>query len=124
MNVVTLPTPEPESSPAFADFWDLWPAERRVCKKQATQQWDRMDDAQRVAALVGLVGWRRVWRARGEFEFVPHPHRWLRDERYEDALPSQVSHASHLPASSTPLPPRTGIPESVRAVLAKLRGQG
>lgn len=34
-----------------------------------------------------------------------------------------MSHASHQPATSTPLPARAAIPDHVRALLAKLRGK-
>ena len=124
-NVVPLQQPDVEPAPTFDDFWLLWPAERRLCKKQAREQWMRLDDEQQVAALTALLGWRRVWAKRGEWEFVVHPHRWLRDERYEDALPMlpTMSHASHMPVQSTPLPARGAIPEHVKAALAKLRGK-
>lgn len=112
-----------DAAPTFDDFWTLWPAERRVCKKQAREVWATIDAKLHVDVLVALVAWRKVWASRGEYEYVAHPHRWLRNERWEDALPVTVSssHASHVAAALPEQGERTVMPDHVRALLAKLR---
>lgn len=125
-NVVALPQESPEQIPTFDDFWLLWPAERRLCKKQAREQWARLSVTQHVEALTALVGWRRVWQARGEWEYVVHPHRWLRDWRWEDELPQGYSgngSQAYCVAPSEPVK-RGTMPDHVKALLAKLRGKG
>lgn len=114
-------------APTFDDFWTIWPAERRVCKKQAREAWAAVDPKLHVAILVALVAWRKVWAARGEYEYVVHPHRWLRNERWEDALPVMPtsSSASHVAAALPEPTARTVMPEHVKALLAKMRnGKG
>ena len=124
MNVVPLQQPGVDSDPApdFSDFWLMYP--RRVARKDAVRAWCRLSSAEQVAALTGLVGWRREWLRRDELQYVPHPATWLNGARWEDELPvtATSSHASHQPASSTPLPARTGMPEHVRELLRRLRG--
>lgn len=75
----------------FDQFWDSWPHERRVCKRQARDQWQRVPPKNRAAVLAALAQWVVVWRARGQWQYVPHPHRWLRDERWDDALPAPAA---------------------------------
>lgn len=125
MNVVpiTEPTPVPDLIPEFDDFWAIWPIERRLCKKDARIAWGNTDPAIRVHILTQLVAWCRVWRARGEYEYVLHPHRWLRNERYEDELPvaHRVSHASHVPVKPAAATERTEMPAHVRELIQRLR---
>jgi hypothetical protein len=124
MNVVPIGAqpPDPEPLPSFDDFWLMYP--RRVARKDAARAWDRLTAAEQVAALTGLVGWRREWIRRDEMQYVPHPATWLNGARWEDELPvaATSSHASHQPAVSTPLPARAAMPDSVREVLRRLRG--
>jgi len=66
---------------AFDDFWNAWPKARRVCKKQAAVQWAKLKpDAETFGAIKAAI-----WRYNGEAKYLPHPHRWLRDRRWEDA---------------------------------------
>ena len=125
MNVVPLQQPGVDSDPAptFQDFYDLFP--RHEARKDAAKAWSQLaDDAERLAAVVGAAAWRKILLERHERGFCPLAASYLRGERYRDELPvaATSSHASHQPATSTPLPARTGMPESVRALLAKLRG--
>lgn len=105
----------------FEDFWLMYP--RRIAKKDAREAWAKMSSRDRIAALTALVDWRRVWIARGEMDFVPYPASWLRGERWEDELPSDCTpmHASQVAAKLPDDSPRGAMPDSVRAVLAKLR---
>src|SRR5574343_1375842 len=113
-------TPPATEAVTFDDFWTLYP--KRVARKDAVKAWTRMTLADRVDALVALVDWRRVWLARGEMEYVPHPATWLNGERWTDELPVDCAprHASHAPAKPQDDAPRGAMPESVRLALAKV----
>ena len=125
MNVIPLQQPDPEPVPAWDDFWTIYP--RHEARKDAFKAWGQMtDDAERLAAIIGAAAWRRILLARHAEGFCPLPASWLRGERYRDELPAQVtvSSSAHVPfAAGGALPPRTGLPASVVAMLAKLRGK-
>ena len=112
---------EPEAT--FDDFWLLYP--RRIAKRDALRAWDKLPDGNRIAAIVALVDWRKVWEKRDDIEYVPYPASWLNGWRWEDELPAEFkrSHAAHAPAKLPDSPARTVIPDHVRALLAKLRGK-
>jgi hypothetical protein len=71
-------------------------------------------------AIIGITSWRKVWMARGEWEYVPYAATWLNGERWEDELPAtmiQVPVPTKLPEQGE----RTRMPDHVRELLAKLR---
>lgn len=105
----------------FDDFWLLYP--KRAAKKDAMKAWGRLTPDQKIACLVGLVVWRRVWLQRDEMDFVPHGATWINGERWEDEPPAEfvkTAHASHKPAE-VPDTPRGEMPAHVRELLAKMR---
>jgi DNA replication protein DnaC len=106
----------------FDDFWLLYP--RRVARKDAERAWSRMNEAQRMAAVVALVDWRRVWQARGDVQYVPHASTWLNGERWTDELPAEfvqrTAHASHVIAKP-PETERGEMPAHVREALERMR---
>lgn len=85
MNVVQMQQPETEIVVTFDDFWSLYP--RRVAKKDARRAWDRISPRLHPSILTALFEWARIWNARGEPEFIPHPATWLNGERWEDDFP-------------------------------------
>jgi len=112
-----------EPFPSFDDFYILFP--RHEARKDALKAWGQMtDDAERLAAIIGAAAWRRILLARHAEGFCPLPASWLRGERYRDELPVQVtvSSSAHVPfATGGALPPRIGLPDSVREMLKRLR---
>jgi hypothetical protein len=121
LNVV--PINEPSAKPEFDDFWLLWPQARRLEKKSARSVWASMSNEQRVAAIVAVASWRRVW-ATVDPAFIVYPHRWLRNERWEDELPlDTVTSASHSPAQLPEQGAKAVMPDHVRALLAKMRAR-
>lgn len=110
-----------ENAATFDDFWTLYP--KRMAKRDAEKAWARISTADRMDALVALVKWRRVWLARGEMQYVPHPATWLNGARWEDELPVDAApaHASHVAAVPTEQKERGEMPQEVRDLLAKLR---
>jgi hypothetical protein len=115
---------EPALEPEFDHFWMLWPQARRVEKKAARGQWQRLNREQQIAALTALVNWARVW-ARMDPAFIKYPHRWIRDENWEDELPTNntPTHASHVPAKPHLESERGEMPASVRDAIARIRGK-
>lgn len=103
-------------------FWDLFP--KRVAKRDAEKAWARMSLQDRESAITALVGWRRVWMARGEMQYVPFPATWLNGARWEDELPVDTTPrpAAQAPAKLVEAGERTQMPDSVRHALAKIRG--
>jgi len=85
MNVVQMPTPEPELSIEFSDFWGMYP--RRVAKKDARKAWDKITPKLHNQILTALFEWSRIWKDRGEIEYIPYPASWLNGERWEDEYP-------------------------------------
>lgn len=111
----------PELPQDFEAFWTLYP--RRIAKKDARRAWDKLSYDEQMHALEGLVAWRRVWLARGDLEFVPHPATWLAGERWEDELPATIlTSAAHVPVNGKRYE-RGEMPEAVKAALRKLTGR-
>lgn len=114
---------DPSLIAGFQDFWELYP--RREARKDAVKAWDRIGPADRVAALVALLDWRRVWQARADYRYTPLPATWLNGERWTDELPAEhrqvATSASHVIAN-LPEHDRGEMPAKVREMLAKLRG--
>jgi hypothetical protein len=105
----------------FATFWLLYP--RRVAKRDAEKAWSKMTPAERFDAVVALADWIKVWRARGDLEFVPYPATWLNGARWEDELPTDFANrpASHAPSSAKPEVSRGEMPQNVRDAIARLK---
>lgn len=126
---LTMQDAQPEYEPSFDDFWLLWPKERRIDRKNASIAWRSLKPQQQMDALLALVDWRQVWAARGEYEYVPHPKRWLRDERWTDELPPEYlrgknTHVQVLQAraeSQRISRERTPPPPEFTALLEKMR---
>jgi hypothetical protein len=109
-----------EERPNFDAFWLLCP--KRVAKLDAKKAWDRLSAEDQLAAMVGMVAWRRVWMAR-DLQYAPYPATWLNGHRWEDELPTNwgASHASHAEAQIPQSGERAQMPAHVKDVLAKLR---
>lgn len=124
MSITPLRAIENSSDPAtFDDFWLMYP--KRMARRDAEKAWARIGPDERVAALVALVKWRKVWLARGEIQYVPHAATWLNGARWEDELPEQAQmgpqHASHVAATMPEPAERGAMPQEVRDLLAKLK---
>lgn len=126
MSITPLRAIENASDPAtFDDFWLMYP--KRVARRDAEKAWARIGPDERVAALVALVKWRKVWLARGEIQYVPHAATWLNGARWEDELPEQAQmgpqHASHVAATMPEQAERGAMPQEVRDLLTKLKAR-
>lgn len=124
MNVVQMPTPEPELSIEFSDFWAMYP--RRVAKKDARKAWDKITPKLHNQILTALFEWSRIWKDRGEIEYIPYPASWLNGERWEDEYPPHhrpYTARQHVQEQSKPTDERERklIPAHVLAALKKIR---
>ena len=109
-----------DERPNFDAFWLLCP--KRVAKLDAKKAWDRLSDEDQLAAIIGIVAWRRVWMSR-DLQYAPYPATWLNGHRWEDDLPANwgASHASHAPAAVPVSGEKTVMPDHVRELIRKLR---
>lgn len=112
-----------DERPSFDAFWLLYP--KKVAKFDAGKAWRRLSNGDQLDAIIGVVGWRKVWMQRGELQFTPNAATWLNGHRWEDELPDQwvttAGHASHLEAKLPEQAQRSVMPQSVKDALSKLR---
>ena len=112
-----------ENLGTFDTFWALYP--KRVAKKDAERAWNRVDKADYGELFTALMGWRRVWAARGELQYTPNPASWLNGERWTDELPpgAAVKPPKIQQATDDGKPAeqfvRGEIPEHIRAAINK-----
>ena len=79
---------KPEQQAAFDKFWkEHWPKCRRIDKKKAQDVWSRIapDLYSKIYASVDRQKKQPSWNT-GDCKFIPYPHRWLRDRRWEDEI--------------------------------------
>lgn len=123
MNVVQMPTPEPELSIEFSDFWGMYP--RRVAKKDARKAWDKITPKLHNQILTALFEWSRIWKDRGEIEFIPYPASWLNGERWEDEYPPHhrpyTARTAAVEAVKETQQDRKPIPSHVLEAMKRLR---
>jgi len=110
-----------EPAVSFDDFWVLWV--RRVARKDALKEWNRLSVEKQTLAVVGAAEWRPVWLARGEMQYVPHASTWLHGERWDDEIPSEFRKMqAHQPVKYRgDDTPKTAMPEHVRQMIANLK---
>lgn len=108
---------------AFEDFWVLYP--RHEAKKDAMKAWQQTPADEHLRAIVAAATWRRIWAGK-ETQFIPLPATWLRGGRYDDEIPREFAYATsaaHVPANLPVSNEREAMPESVRLMIAKLKGR-
>ena len=72
----------------WAKFWEEhWPRTRRKQKKNAREQWSRIKPAlyEKIFSALERQKKQPAWNKDGG-AFIPYPHRWLRDQRWEDEV--------------------------------------
>lgn len=107
----------------FDDFWGLYP--RRVAKKEAKHAWNKIGAKNHPKIMAALYEWARIWKDRGEMQYVPHPATWLNGERWEDDFPPD--HRPYTPQQARQeraeeKGERTQMPAHVIDAIRKLRG--
>lgn len=73
---------------AFDKFWnEHWPKCRRKDKKKTMDQWARIAPElyETLYAAVDRQKKQPSWN-KDDCAFIPYPHRWLRDRRWEDEV--------------------------------------
>lgn len=85
----TETTTSAKKRPTFSkEFQELWDVCKRGSRKQAFDQYHKARVGKRVEHEVLLSQWKEHVAAASGPEFVAHLFRWLRDERWEEAVPS------------------------------------
>lgn len=88
------PLPD-DAAQSFAAFWAVYP--KRVAKAEAERAWATMTAADRSAALAAAPGWVARWwesqptRKTSRLEYMPHAATWLRNRRWTDEHPTELS---------------------------------
>lgn len=110
---------QPDVVPDFATFWALYP--KRVARKDAERAFARVSANDYAELFAGLVGWRKVWLARGEMQYVPNAATWLNGERWMDEIPSGVAPISQgqVPFEKEEKFVRDKIPEHIQTAIRK-----
>jgi hypothetical protein len=84
----------PSRDSDFEEFWQRWPAWRRLEKKAARTEWKRLrpDSPLRLAIFAALDRLHADPHMREESgRYLLHPHRWLQRRRWEDEKSSIVA---------------------------------
>jgi hypothetical protein len=84
-------TPNPDAPQfSFADFWRAYP--RRVAKKDAERAWLKIaaECYPKIFAAIAKAKRSDDWR-RDEGRYIPYPASWLRGERWDDELESDLT---------------------------------
>lgn len=78
-----------ELGASFDRFWQAWPDIRKVGKKEARLEWDRLrPDATLTDAIIAALDVQRTssdWLRDGG-RYIPHPSRYLKNHRWEDRI--------------------------------------
>lgn len=85
----------PHSLPApdFEDFWQAWPKFRRIGKKEARQEWNKLNCAQQQKAIEQAPIYGRFCLQEGRSPaYTLHACRWLKYERFDDELQAEVKY--------------------------------
>ncbi|MDC7221591.1 MAG: hypothetical protein PQJ59_16775 [Spirochaetales bacterium] len=77
----------------FSRFWHVWP--KKVQKKTARQKYFLMHKKKRLPEINELLEIIEKWKNTEDWKkddgrYIPHPATWINQERWEDALPTQV----------------------------------
>lgn len=122
MSVVELVAEQPQEQITFDVFWEIYP--RRDAKKDARKAWEQVSKRDYVAILSALVWQRKLWADR-ESRYILLPGSYLRGERWTDEAPRDlmVSSSSHVEFVPSVPAERGVMPESVKALLAQIRGK-
>lgn len=72
----------------FPEWWARYPKGRKIDRIKCERKFDRLSKTDRVAAAGdGYQRWLDHW-ATIEAQFIPHPHTWLNNRRWEADVPT------------------------------------
>lgn len=95
-SIPITPTPLTDESvySGFDQWWALVPSHRKIAKAKCRRLWDRRKLEARAIEVMTAYSIDKAsqqWvKDRGEF--VPHPHTWLNEERYEREAGQSTAH--------------------------------
>ncbi|MFQ5904835.1 MAG: hypothetical protein ACE5JO_14220 [Candidatus Binatia bacterium] len=111
------------------EFWTLWPKTRRISKREAKEAYveSRAKGTPKDEIIKGLRKQikSKAWQ-KDQGEFIPHPHRWLKKERWTDEVGAieDVSPGRRVGGEEPPPPDdeaKARIAELAKGVSEKLR---
>lgn len=115
----------PDGPPEFDLFWDEYP--KKEGKKYAMKCWDRLKVMEKWMALAAIPLHVKKWKLEGrDRQFIPDCSSWLNQARFEDEIdltPLGAASASHVAAKLPEKGERAVMPDSVKALLAKMRAK-
>ena len=88
------PAPRWEAEAAFQRVWEIWPI--REARKSALRLWHRLwssDERPQLETILGSIKENQARNPRWKRGFVPFLANWLKDRRWEDELPCNVTAA-------------------------------
>lgn len=72
-----------EYPPAFEDWWKTYPRRKNCSKKDAAKQWAVATKFITPEQLLELTKTYAANPGTEDTRFIPHPHKWLKDKRWE-----------------------------------------
>lgn len=72
-----------EYPPAFEDWWKTYPRRRNASKKDAAKQWREATKTIAPEELLRLTSVYADNPGVDDARYIPHPHKWLKDRRWE-----------------------------------------
>lgn len=99
--------------PAFEDWWTTYPRRRNASKKDAAKQWREATKSIDPEELLRLTAAYADNPGVDDARYIPHPHKWLKDRRWE-SIDETNNHVA-------PQPARQGV--TADALLASFYGE-
>lgn len=82
--------------PAFEEWWKTYPRRRNASKKDAAKQWREATKTIDPAELLRLTASYAENPGVDDVRYIPHPHKWLKDRRWESTGDSDQQSAPSL----------------------------
>lgn len=103
---------DPNLSPRFFEFWDLYPRKEQRAKAAIAYAKAVPSEAMHATVIDALRRQRDTDKWKYEPQYIPHPTTWLNGKRWEDEIQSISPAPSPAPVSKT----RQGIDVLMRGV--------
>lgn len=82
--------------PAFEEWWKIYPRRKNCSKKDAAKQWREATKTINADELLNLTAIYAKTHGVSDPKYFPHPHKWLKDRRWESIDDSDQQPAPSL----------------------------
>lgn len=82
--------------PAFEEWWKTYPRRKNCSKKDAAKQWREATKTINADELLNLTAIYAKTHGVSDPKYLPHPHKWLKDRRWESTGDSDQQSAPSL----------------------------